>query len=67
MGAIVKRDDNKPDLWNISDIQAKRDLLTLDNSLDYEYASHLLSGKSLPTNFNTWSHTNQSTGNDKRL
>ena len=67
MDAIVKRDENKSDLWNITDIQAKCDLLTLDNSLDNEYASHLLSGKSLPINFATWSHTNQSTGNDKNF
>ena len=51
--------------WDIRDIRAFRDLLTLDNSLDNEYASHLLYGKSLPINFNTWNHTNQSTGNDK--
>ena len=30
--------------WDISDIQCKCDLLTLDNTLDNEYASHLLSG-----------------------
>ena len=65
MDAIVKRDDNKSDLWNISDIQAKLYLLALGNSLDDEYASHLLFGKSLPINVNTWSHTNQSTGNGK--
>ena len=51
-------------LWNISDIRCKCGRLTLDNSLDNEYASHLLSGKSLPINFASWSHTNQSTGND---
>ena len=28
---------------------------------------HLLSGKSLPINFNTWNHTNQSTGLDKNF
>uniref|UniRef100_UPI0040498795 hypothetical protein n=1 Tax=Flavobacterium sp. TaxID=239 RepID=UPI0040498795 len=67
MDAIIKRDGNKSDLWNITDIQAKCDLLTLDNSLDNEYAAHLLSGKSLPINFATWSHTNQSTGNDKNF
>ena len=67
MDAIIKRGDNKPDLWNISDIQAKCDLLALDNSLDNGYASHLLSGKSLPINFATWSHTNQSAGNDKNF
>ena len=50
---------------DISDIQCKCDLLTLDNSLGNEYASHLLCRKTLPINFNTWNHTNQSTGNDK--
>ena len=53
--------------WDVTDIQCKLDLLTLDNSLDNEYASHLLSGKSLPINFSTWSHTNQSTGGDKNF
>ena len=65
--AIVIRDAYNSALWNISDIQRKCDLLTLDNTLDNKYASHLLSGKSLPINFATWSHTNQSTGADKNL
>ena len=51
--------------WDITDIQCKCDLLTLDNSLENEYASHLLSGKSLPINFNSWNHTNQATNGDK--
>ena len=51
--------------WGISDIQCKLDLLTLDSSLSNEYASHLLSGKSLPINFSAFNHSNQSTGNDK--
>ena len=53
--------------WDISDVQCKCDLLELDSSLSNEYASHLLSGKSLPINFNTWNHTNQSTGLDKQF
>ena len=53
--------------WDISDIQCKCDLLELDSSLSNEYASHLLSGKSFPINFNTWNHTNQSTGLDKNF
>ena len=53
--------------WDISDIQCKCDLLELGSSLQNEYASHLLSGKSLPINFNTWNHTNQSTGNDNNF
>ena len=53
--------------WSISDIQCKCDLFTLGNALDNEYTSHLLSGKSLPINFSTWNHTNQSIGNDKNF
>jgi hypothetical protein len=34
--------------WLTSNIQFKCDLVTLDNGLENEYASHLLSGKSLP-------------------
>ena len=51
--------------WGISDIQCKMDLLTLDSSLQNEYASHLLSGKNLPINFSSFNHTNQSTNGDK--
>ena len=65
--AIVMRGPYASGLWDISDIQCKCGLLTLDNTLDNEYASHLLSGKSLPINFATWSHTNQSNGNDKNF
>ena len=53
--------------WDMTDIQCKCDLLTLDNSLANEYDSHLLSGKTLPINFDTWNHTNQSTGNDNNF
>ena len=31
--------------FDMTDVQVKCDLLTLDNSLENEYASHLLSGK----------------------
>ena len=41
------------------------DLLTPDSSLQNEYASHWLSGKSLPISFSSFSHTNQSTNGDK--
>jgi len=60
-------DSNNDANFDITDIQVKCDLLTLDNSLDNEFASHLLSGKTLPINFSTWNHTNQSTGNDKNF
>ena len=51
--------------WGISDIQCKMDLLTFDSSLQNEYASHLLSGKTLPINFSTYNHSPQSTKGDK--
>ena len=53
--------------WDVSDIQCKLDLLELDRALSNEYTSHLLSGKTLPINFSTWNHTNQSTGGDKNF
>eukprot|EP00972_Heterocapsa_arctica_P061791 9110946-Heterocapsa_arctica.AAC.1 len=53
--------------WSISDAQIKCDLLTLDSSLDNEYTSLLLSGRSLPINFSFWSHTSQQVGGDKDL
>jgi len=40
--------------WELNNVQVKADLVTLDNALDNEYAQHLLSGKSLPINFNTF-------------
>jgi hypothetical protein len=39
--------------WEIMNVQVKCDLCTLDNALDNSYAEHLLSGKSLPINYNT--------------
>ena len=53
--------------WDITDAQVKCDLLTLKNSLENEYASHLLSRKTLPINFRIWNHTSQSTGNDNNF
>ena len=41
-------------LWQIQNVQAKCDLCVLDNALDNSYAEHLLSGKSLPINYNTY-------------
>ena len=62
-GADAKYTSN----WDVTDIQCKLDLLELDSALSNEYTSHLLSGKSLPINFSTWNHTNQSTGGDKNF
>ena len=45
---------NCSNLWEIENCQIKADVLTLDNSLENSYSEHILSGKSLPINFNTF-------------
>jgi len=40
--------------WQLENVQLKCDICNLDNSLQNNYDSHLLSGKSLPINFNTY-------------
>ena len=45
--------------FTISDVQLKADLVTLDNSLDNEYSSHLLEGKALPIHFSTFTTASQ--------
>ena len=44
---------------------AKLIFLTLDSSLQNEYASHLLSGKTLPVSFSLYNRSSQSTNGDK--
>lgn len=54
---------NTSNNWQIQDVQMKCDVCSLDNALDNEYAQHLLSGKSLPINYNTYvSQTQQMVG-----
>ena len=45
---------NSSNEWMISQVQIKCDLVTLDNGLENEYVAHLLSGKSLPINYDTY-------------
>jgi hypothetical protein len=65
-----KDDDGTYDTWStkweISDPQIKCDVISLDAELDNEYTSHLLSGKTLPIAFSSFSHSMQSiSGNPK--
>ena len=48
--------------WTISEAQVKCDVVSLDNTLDNEYTSHLLQGKSLPLNFSSFVHQVQAVG-----
>ena len=51
--------------WQLENVQLKCDICNLDNSLQNNYDSHLLSGKSLPINFNTYITQSQAiTGQD---
>ena len=49
----------KSESFLIDDVQLKCDLVQLENTLDSEYASDLLSGKSLPINFSTFTCASQ--------
>ena len=40
--------------WSIENVEVKCDVCTLDNALDNSYVEHLLSGKNLPINYNTY-------------
>jgi hypothetical protein len=40
--------------WQIQNVQVKCDMCVLDNGLDNSYAEHLLNGKALPINYNTY-------------
>ena len=53
-GAAVWTANNCSTSWTINNVQAKMDVVTLDNVLDNEYAQHVLQGKSLPINYNTY-------------
>ena len=40
--------------WQLEDVALKADLCTLDNAVDNQIADHLLSGKALPINYQTF-------------
>ena len=48
--------------WNIENICVKCDCVTLDNNLNNEYTSHLLSGKALPIKYTTYINQQSSMG-----
>ena len=52
---------NTTGIWNIENVQVKVDVVNLDNQLDNSYAEHLLSGKALPINYQTYISQTQST------
>ena len=47
-------ENNTSLLWSLQNVQVKVDVVTLDNQLDNSYAEHLLSGKALPINYQTY-------------
>ena len=57
--ALIATGGAAGDKFQITDVQLKADLVTLDNSLDNEYSQHLLSGKTLPIHFSTFTCASQ--------
>jgi len=53
-------DANTSQLWSISDVRLVGDIVTLDSALQNSYAEHVLSGKALPINYNTFITLSQS-------
>ena len=53
--------------WKLENVQMKCDLCSLDNGLDNSYAEHLLSGKALPINYNTFVSQMQTIANDPKV
>ena len=47
-------EDNTSNEWVISNVQAKCDIITLDNELENSYTQLLMSGKTLPINYSTY-------------
>ena len=45
---------NTSEQWVLQNVQVKCDVVTLDNQLDNSFTSHLLEGKALPINFQTY-------------
>ena len=50
---------NTSDSWEISDVQLKCDVVSIDNTLQNNYDQHLLNGGKLPISYNTYISQNQ--------
>lgn len=53
-GPAPFNDTNCSSSWQIQNVMAKCDILTLDSQLNNSYAEYLLSGKSIPINYSTY-------------
>ena len=51
--------DAKSESFLIDDVQIKCDLVTLDSQLENDYSGHLISRKSLPIHFSTFTSSSQ--------
>ena len=52
--------------WSISDIRLTGDVVSLDSALMNSYSEHVLSGKSLPTNYGTYITMQQTVARDNK-
>ena len=58
---------NTSNVWNLSDVQAKCDVLSLDNELENGYTQLLMSGKHLTLNYSTYIHQYQTIVNQQKV
>ena len=54
LGGSVFTSSNTTTMWQIQNVQAKCDLLVLDNHLENSFTEFLLNGGKMPLNFNTY-------------
>ena len=54
LGSTGEYMDHVSTTWQMENVTVKADVVTLDNSLDNEYAQHLLEGKSLPISYSSY-------------
>ena len=59
-------DTNTTAKWYIQNVEAKTDVITLDNALQNSYDEHMNAGKSLPINYNTFVSQMQTIINEKK-
>ena len=59
-------DSNTSAKWYIQNVEAKTDVITLDNALQNSYDEHMNAGKSLPINYNTFVSQMQTIINEKK-
>lgn len=62
VAAAVNAAGDTSALWQLENVRLMADTITLDSELENQFAEHLLSGKSMPIKFSSWTTNIQTTG-----